>query len=69
MKCVTLSFCAEEGTYVFPRLTLLGFDRTDPAVAALTQAGVRLGDSDPRYEGLEVGATLFCTGLRYSSLL
>ena len=54
---------------MFPRLTLLGFDRTDPAVAALAQAGVRLGDSDPRYEGLEVGATLFCTGLCYRSLL
>ena len=54
---------------MFPRLTLLGFDRTDPAVAALAQAGVRLGDSDPRYEGLEVGPTLFCTGLCFRSVL
>ena len=54
------------GVYVFPCLTLLGFDKQDPVVTRLQGLGVRLEDHDRRCEGLEVASSctvLYCTVL------
>ena len=47
-------FAAAQGVYVFPRLTLLGFNKEDPLVRRLEQLGLRLEDENARYEGLEI---------------
>ena len=63
------------GVYVFPCLTLLGFDKQDPVVARLQGLGVRLEDHDRRCEGLEVASSspfhlirTLATGLGYEAV-
>ena len=47
-------FAAAQGVYIFPRLTLLGFNKPDPLVRRLEQLGFKLEDENARYEGLEI---------------
>ena len=63
------------GVYVFPCLTLLGFDKQDPVVTQLQGLGVRLEDHDRRCEGLEVASSspfhlirTMATGLGYEAV-
>eukprot|EP00092_Neocalanus_flemingeri_P000751 GFUD01000796.1.p1 GENE.GFUD01000796.1~~GFUD01000796.1.p1 ORF type:complete len:206 (-),score=78.67 GFUD01000796.1:94-711(-) len=44
----------EQGVYVFPCLTLLGYDSKEEPVRKIKQLGFKVGDEDPRYEGVEV---------------
>merc|ERR1712231_47717 len=44
----------DQGVYVFPRLTLLGYDSKEPQVQRLLQLGYKVGDEDSRYEGVEI---------------
>ena len=47
-------FAAAQGVYIFPRLTLLGFNKQDPLVRRLDQLGLKLEDGNARCEGLEI---------------
>jgi len=44
----------EQGVYVFKKLTLMGFDRTDDELSKLKQLGFQISDENPRYEGVEI---------------
>ena len=66
VSCYVMYVVPDVGVYVFPCLTLLGFDKQDPVVARLQGLGVRLEDHDRRCEGLEVASSctvLYCTVL------
>ena len=39
---------------MFPCLTLLGYDSKEEPLSKIKQLGFKLGDEDPRYEGVEV---------------
>ena len=52
-QCVKIYLAA--GVYVFPRLTLLGFENTDPEFRKLEEVTkYDFDDSDKRNEGVEV---------------
>ena len=54
MKLKVLKYLAA-GVYVFPRLTLLGFEKTDPEFRKLEEVTTYdFDDSDKRNEGFEV---------------
>ena len=54
-------FAAAQGVYIFPRLTLLGFNKSDPLVRRLEERGLKLEDENARFEGLEIRAkSPFC---------
>jgi len=44
----------EEGMYVFPQMTLLGYDTNDPVLAKLKQVGFKIADENARHEGVEI---------------
>merc|ERR1712183_517383 len=44
----------DQGVYMFPCLTLLGYDNNEEPLKKIKQLGFKLGDEDPRYEGVEV---------------
>jgi len=44
----------EEGVYLFPQLTLLGYDSNAPELAKLKSIGFKIGDENSRYEGVEI---------------
>jgi len=44
----------EQGVYVFPQLTLMGYDTKSPELAKLKDLGIKIGDENSRYEGVEV---------------
>jgi len=44
----------EEGMYVFPQLTLLGYDNNDPVLGRLKQLGYKIADENARHEGVEI---------------
>merc|ERR1712080_787012 len=44
----------EQGVYVFPQLTLMGYDTNSPELAKLKDLGIKIGDENARYEGVEV---------------
>ena len=46
--------CSDQGVYVFPCLTLLGYDTKEEPLKKLQQLGFRVGDEDSRYEGVEI---------------
>merc|ERR1712080_787674 len=44
----------EQGVYVFPQLTLMGYDTNSPELAKLKDLGIKIGDENARYEGVDV---------------
>jgi hypothetical protein len=44
----------DQGVYVFPQLTLMGYDNNSPELNKLKDLGVNIGDENSRYEGVEV---------------
>ena len=45
---------SEQGVYVFPRLTILGYDKHEFPVQRLQQLGYELEDANIRNEGIEI---------------
>merc|ERR1711955_146008 len=44
----------DQGIYVFPCFTLLGFQRGEPVIKKLCQSGYKVSDEDSRHEGVEI---------------
>ena len=51
---MTMLMWAGAGVYVFPCLTILGYDKDDSLIQKLMKIGFRLSDSNSRCEGLEL---------------
>ena len=52
---------SEQGVYVFPRLTILGYDKHEAPIQRLQQLGFQLEDANTRNEGIEIkGKSPFC---------
>jgi len=47
----------EQGVYEFRRLSLMGFDNTDPEIKKLQGLGYKVSDANPRFEGVEITNT------------
>jgi len=44
----------DQGVYVFPCLTLMGYDTKEEPLKKLQQLGFKIGDENARYEGVEI---------------